>query len=51
MGMVMAARRLYQGDDGPAVKRGPPDERSAILNELCALTGWHHDHARKAFPL
>src|SRR4051794_2310852 len=28
--------------------RGTRSERGVVLDELCALTGWHRDHARKA---
>ena len=29
-----------------AYRRGSRPQKSAILNQLCELTGWHRDHAR-----
>ena len=40
-----------QGGDsevGDGLRRGSQAEKARILNELCELTGWHRDHARKA---
>ncbi len=34
--------------DGHQVPPGHQEGKGQILDELCALTGWHRDHARKA---
>jgi hypothetical protein len=44
----MAARWLVTKEMKGRYGRGSRGERSAMLDELCALSGWHRDHARKA---
>jgi len=48
MGLDMAGRRMVTKEMKSRYLRGSCRERLAILDELCALTGWHRDHARKA---
>jgi len=48
MELTMAARKAItkaQLAKWPKASRG---EKGAILDAVCAVTGWHRDHARKA---
>ena len=48
MGLTLAERRAVT--ETTAIRYSLADKRAKgrILDELCATTGWHRDHARKA---
>ena len=48
MGLDLATRLLVTKELKGRYLRGSRSDRSQVLDELCALTGWHRDHARKA---
>jgi hypothetical protein len=51
MGLEVGVRRSVAKEMKGRYERGSRGDRSAILDELCALTGWHRDHARKALRM
>ena len=48
MGLDVATRMLVTKELKGRYDRGSKSERTAVLDELCGLTGWHRDHARRA---
>ena len=48
MGLTMSQRRAVTKTIATRYKRGDKATKGAILDELCATTGWHRNHARKA---
>ncbi len=42
----MGERRAVTNKMAAAYRRGTRAEKSALLDQLCELTGWHRDHAR-----
>jgi len=48
MGLTMSQRRAVSKAIATRYKRAGKAAKGAILDELCATTGWHRNHARKA---
>lgn len=48
MGRTMAERASVTKTIATRYKQANKSAKAKILDELCANTGWHRDHARKA---
>jgi hypothetical protein len=48
MRLTLAARRQVTGSQLARWPKATRAEKSAILDAVCGVTGWHRDHARKA---
>jgi len=48
MGLTMGQRKAVTKAIATRYKRASKADKSLILDELCATTGWHRNHARKA---
>jgi hypothetical protein len=48
MGLTMSQRRAVTKATAIRYRSASKKDKATILAELCALTGWHRDHARKA---
>jgi hypothetical protein len=48
MGLTMSQRQALTRQLARRYQTADKSTKATILNELCAVTGWHRDHARKA---
>jgi hypothetical protein len=48
VGLTMSQRQAVTGTIATRYKQAGRGEKGLILDELCATTGWHRNHARKA---
>jgi hypothetical protein len=48
MGLTMSQRQAVTTQTARRYRSASTTDKTTILDELCALTGWHRDHARKA---
>lgn len=48
MGLSMAERKAVSKQVAVRYRKAAKKDKAVILTELCALTGWHRDHARQA---
>src|SRR5664279_3587160 len=48
MGLTMVQRQAVTKTNATRYKRTDKAGKGVILDELCATTGWHRNHARKA---
>jgi len=48
VGLSMAERKAVTRQLADRYRKAPKKQKKLILDELCALTGWHRDHARRA---
>lgn len=51
MGLTLAERRAITEATATRYQRAGKRAKSRILDELCAVTGWHRNHARKALAV
>lgn len=48
MGLTMGQRQAVTKTIATRYRRAGKAEKGRVLDELCATTGWHRNHARKA---